>query len=95
VWITQTLPAIVLGLFVPAARARSLMAGLIAGLGMGTWMVAENGFRTAAYTIHAGGLAMPVYAAVIALLANLAVVLASSLPFMKRQQQGVESDLQS
>ncbi|MEX3896710.1 monocarboxylate uptake permease MctP [Paraburkholderia sp. BR10954] len=95
VWITQTLPAVVLGLFVPAMRARSLMAGWIAGLGTGTWMIAGNGFKTATYTIHVGALAMPVYAAVIALLVNFVVVLASSLLFVKPHEEGVEGDLQN
>ncbi|MFP4900080.1 sodium:solute symporter family transporter [Paraburkholderia sp. BR14261] len=40
-------------------------------------------------------LAMPVYAAVIALLANLIVVLASSVLFTKPQEEGVEGDLQN
>ncbi|MGF6294513.1 hypothetical protein QFZ98_006374 [Paraburkholderia youngii] len=76
-------------------RARSLMAGWIAGLGTGTWMIAGNGFKTATYTIHVGALAMPVYAAVIALLVNFVVVLASSLLFVKPHEEGVEGDLQN
>lgn len=95
VWITQTLPAIVLGLFVPSVRARSLMAGWLVGLGAGTWMVAENGFKTATYTPHLAGLATPMYAAVIALFANLAVVLVSSLLFTRSHEKGVQGDLQS
>ncbi|WP_233887010.1 monocarboxylate uptake permease MctP [Paraburkholderia flagellata] len=95
VWITQTLPAVVLGLFVPAVRARSLMAGWVIGLGTGTWMVAQSGFRSAIYTIHLGALEMPVYVAVMALLANFSVVLLSSAILTKSQEKGVEGDLQS
>ncbi|WP_321930972.1 monocarboxylate uptake permease MctP [Paraburkholderia guartelaensis] len=95
VWITQTLPAIVLGLFVPAVRARTLIAGWLAGLVTGTWMVAENNFKTATYTIQAGAHAMPVYAAVIALIVNLVTVLASSFLFTQSQEEGVEGDFQN
>jgi SSS family solute:Na+ symporter len=94
VWITQTLPAIVLGLFVPAIRARSLLAGWAAGLATGTWMVAQNGFKSATFTVHLAGVAVPAYAAVIALLANLAVVLAWSVLSLKSSSEGTQSDLQ-
>ncbi|CAB3809783.1 Monocarboxylate transport permease protein [Paraburkholderia ultramafica] len=92
VWITQTLPAIVLGLFVPAIRARSLLAGWAAGLAAGTWMMAENGFKSAAFTLHFAGVAMPAYVAVIALLANLGVVLAWSVLTLKSSPEGIQSD---
>ncbi|MGV2291634.1 sodium:solute symporter [Trinickia sp. YCB016] len=90
VWIAQTLPAIVLGLFVPAVRARSLMAGWAAGLACGTWMVAQSGFKSAAFALHVLGVAVPAYAALIALALNLAVVLAWSVlsaPLRAREGQ--------
>ncbi|MGF6955307.1 monocarboxylate uptake permease MctP [Paraburkholderia youngii] len=95
IWITQTLPAVVLGLFVPSARARSVFAGLAAGLASGTWMVAQNGFRSASFTLHLAGVAVPAYAAVIALLVNVAVVLACSMRSAQSRTKGIQRDLQT
>jgi SSS family solute:Na+ symporter len=95
IWITHTLPAVVFGLFVPSARARSLFAGLVAGLASGTWMVAQSGFRSASFTLHLAGVAVPAYAVVIALLVNVAVVLACSMRSAQSRTKGVQRDLQT
>jgi SSS family solute:Na+ symporter len=42
-------------------------------MGLGTWMVVQLGFKSSTYPLHIFGLTVPCYAAVSALLANLAV----------------------
>jgi SSS family solute:Na+ symporter len=72
IWICQTLPAVLLGLYV-RLNPWALLAGLAAGIGSGTWMVALLDFKSSTYPLHAFGLTIPCYAAVSALILNLAV----------------------
>jgi SSS family solute:Na+ symporter len=72
IWICQTVPAVLLGLYV-RLDPRALLAGWAAGVGIGTWMVAELGFKSSIYPLHLFGLTVPCYVALSALLTNLAV----------------------
>jgi len=72
IWICQTVPAVLLALYV-RLDPRALLAGWAAGVGLGTWMVAELAFKSSTYPLHIFGLTIPCYAAVSALLVNLAV----------------------
>ena len=72
IWICQTVPAVLLALYV-RLDPRALLAGWAVGVGMGTWMVVELGFKSSTYPLHLFGLTIPCYAAVSALVANLAV----------------------
>jgi len=72
IWICQTVPAVLLALYV-RLDPRALLAGWAAGVGLGTWMVAELAFKSSTYPLHIFGLTIPCYAAVSALLINLAV----------------------
>ncbi|HKU65697.1 MAG TPA: hypothetical protein VJQ06_11625, partial [Rhizomicrobium sp.] len=72
IWICQTVPAVLLGLYV-RLDPRALLAGWATGVGLGTWMVLQLGFKSSTYPLHIFGLTVPCYAAVSALLANLAV----------------------
>jgi SSS family solute:Na+ symporter len=60
---------------------RALLAGWAAGVGLGTWMVVELGFKSSTYPLHILGIIVPCYAAVSALLANLAVSWILTLAF--------------
>jgi len=71
-WICQTVPAVLLALYV-RLDPRALLAGWATGVGLGTWMVASLAFKSSTYPLHIFGLTVPCYAAVSALLANLAV----------------------
>jgi SSS family solute:Na+ symporter len=73
VWISQTLPAVMLGLYLRWLRPSALLAGWAAGIGAGTFMVAQSSFKSAIYTLHLFGTAVPCYAAVAALGVNLMV----------------------
>jgi SSS family solute:Na+ symporter len=66
VWIVQTFPAIVFGLFGRWFRAPALMAGWAAGIVCGSWLVFADGFKPvhalvlgdASYTVYSGLLAL-------------------------------------
>jgi len=71
-WICQTVPAVLLALYV-RLDPRALLAGWACGVGLGTWMVASLAFKSSTYPLHIFGLTVPCYAAISALLVNLAV----------------------
>ncbi len=75
VWILQTFPAIALGLCTRWLHGSAVLAGWAAGMIAGTWLVADGGF-SALVEISVGGVSAEVYAAVVALLVNLAVAVA-------------------
>jgi solute:Na+ symporter, SSS family len=78
VWILQTLPAIVLGLYTRWLHRWGLLAGWAVGMAMGTWMAWTLSFKAPVYAIHLSGKTVPGYAALWALIANLAVAVAVS-----------------
>ncbi len=71
IWILQTFPAVVLGLFGPRRSPPALLAGWVAGMVLGTALAVAGGFSS----IVAVGPVL-LYVAVVALVANLAVVAA-------------------
>jgi solute:Na+ symporter, SSS family len=73
VWILQTLPAIVFGLFVNWFRPKALLLGWFAGMACGTAMVWSQGLKSAVFPLHIGGTTLASYAAMDALIVNLAV----------------------
>jgi len=77
IWICQTVPAVLLALYV-RLDPRALLAGWAAGVGLGTWMVAELGMTGSTYPLHLFGWTLPCYAAVSALAVNLAVSFAGT-----------------
>lgn len=78
IWIAQIFPAVVLGVFTRWFHPWALFCGLVAGLGSGSWMVWSLGLKSSVYVVpHVGGL----YAAVPALVLNLAVALVLTVVF--------------
>lgn len=73
IWVLETFPAIILGLFTRWLHHRALLAGWLVGMVAGTAMVAASGFKSPLYTIHLGATAVTAYAGVFALALNLAV----------------------
>jgi SSS family solute:Na+ symporter len=73
VWIIQTLPAVIIGLFSRWFHGRALTLGWLAGMTTGTAMVASLKFASSTYPLHLFGLTVPGYAALYALIVNLAV----------------------
>ena len=79
IWIIQTLPAIVLGLFTRWFHGRALVAGWLTGTAAGTAMAAAQHFQSSVYALHLGRLVIPGYAALYSLIVNLAVATAVSM----------------
>jgi SSS family solute:Na+ symporter len=78
VWILQTFPAIVLGLYTRWLHRWALLAGWAVGMATGTWMAWTLSFKAPVYSLHIGSHVVPGYAALWALFANLGVAVASS-----------------
>jgi len=78
VWIIQTAPAVVLGLYTRFFNGWALLAGWVAGFGLGTWMVASNNF-TPVYPLHIFGVGFPCYVALVSLVVNIGVAWVLSL----------------
>jgi SSS family solute:Na+ symporter len=79
VWILQTLPAVVLGLFWRGLDARAALAGLAAGLFSGTALLLAEGFKSSSYEFSVGGHHVLLFIGVPTLALNLLIVLAGSL----------------
>jgi solute:Na+ symporter, SSS family len=77
VWIVQTLPAVILGLYTRWLDPNALLIGWAAGIVTGTWMAAELAFKGSIYPLTVFGFTMPGYAAFYSVIVNLvlAVVL--------------------
>ena len=73
VWILQTFPAMFLGLYTRWLHRWGLLAGWAVGMTFGTWMCSTTGFKSTTFALKLGALSVPGYAALWALLANLAV----------------------
>jgi SSS family solute:Na+ symporter len=73
VWIIQTMPALVLGLYTRWLHRWALAAGWLVGMGWGTWMVGTTGFKSTTYPLHMGALIVPGYAALYSLIGNFVV----------------------
>jgi solute:Na+ symporter, SSS family len=75
VWIIQTLPSVIGGLYTRWFHDRALVLGWLAGIVSGTAMAASQSFRPI-YPVQIGGLTIPCYAALTSLILNLIVVIA-------------------
>ncbi len=81
VWIIQTAPAVMLGLFCRWLNGWALLIGWGVGIGWGTAMAASLAFKAAVYPLTLFGTIVPGYAAFYALALNLAVSAGLSLLF--------------
>ncbi|MBN3806138.1 sodium:solute symporter [Paraburkholderia sp. Ac-20336] len=90
IWIIQTLPAIVLGLYTRVLDYRGLLIGWAAGIATGTWMAISLKLAGSIFTIHLFGMAIPGYAAVWSLIVNLVVAVVASLLVRVVGMQGGE-----
>jgi SSS family solute:Na+ symporter len=73
VWILQTFPAIVVGLYTRRLHRWGLLAGWAVGMTLGTWMAYELAFKSTVYALHVAGRSVPGYAALWALIGNVVV----------------------
>jgi SSS family solute:Na+ symporter len=79
VWIIQTFPSVIVGLFTRWFHGRALTLGWLAGMASGTAMVASLKFATSTYPLHIGGVTIPGYAALYSLIVNLIVAAAATI----------------
>jgi SSS family solute:Na+ symporter len=81
VWILQTFPAIVFGLFAPLgrlARPTGLLAGWVVGMGTGTWIAFSEGLKPV-HALAFGGHTYTVYIGLTALVVNIVVSVVASV----------------
>jgi solute:Na+ symporter, SSS family len=79
IWICQTLPAVLIALYTRFFNPWGLLAGWATGIAAGTGMAVELGLKGSIYPLHIFGLTIPCYAALIALVLNIAVGFTVSL----------------
>lgn len=72
IWIVQTFPTVIFGLYRHWFHSAALLAGWALGMLTGTAMAWAMGLRTSVYPLHLGGLHIAAYAAIDALVVNLA-----------------------
>jgi SSS family solute:Na+ symporter len=72
VWIIQTFPAVVFGLYTRWFSAWALLLGWAVGTGAGTWIAAEANFNSF-WQLNIGGYGIPGYTALYTVLINIAV----------------------
>lgn len=71
IWILQTLPAVVIGLYTQWFHRHALFIGWLGAMVCGTYMAIHQSFKTSVYTLHLFGHAVAGYAAIWALILNL------------------------
>jgi solute:Na+ symporter, SSS family len=79
VWILQTFPAVVVGLYTRWLHRWALLAGWAVGMGTGTLMCAATGFKSTTFALRLGALAVPGYAALWAVIGNLLVAVVGTV----------------
>jgi SSS family solute:Na+ symporter len=80
VWIIQTVPSVIIGLYTRFYHGWALFCGWLAGFGVGTWMVLSNNYAPV-YPLQILGTTFPCYIALAGLVLNLAVATVLSLFF--------------
>jgi len=90
VWILQTFPAVVFGLFFGWFRAPALLAGWAAGMIGGSWLAFADGIKPV-HTFVMGGSGFTIYTGLVALALNVLVAAIVQLVFGGRQAVVVDS----
>jgi len=81
IWMGQLFPSVVVGVFTRWFNPWALLIGWAAGMFSGTAMAVGLGLKSSVYPVHLLGSTYPMYAAVPALLLNLAISAALTLLF--------------
>jgi solute:Na+ symporter, SSS family len=75
IWILQTLPTAVFGLYTRWFHRTALFIGWLAGMVVGSAMAWAEALRTSVYPLHIAGVTIASYAAIYAAIANIVVAL--------------------
>jgi len=78
VWILQTFPSVVFGLFFGWFGARALLSGWAVGIAAGSWLAFSDGIKPV-HTLMLGADSYTVYTGLLALLLNIAVAVVVQL----------------
>ncbi len=78
IWIIQTFPAIVIGLYTRWPHRYALVLGWCVGMLTGTAMAASTSFKSVIYPWHVAGYVIPAYAALYALAINITVIMVAT-----------------
>jgi SSS family solute:Na+ symporter len=81
IWILQTVPVIVGGLYTRWFNRTALLIGWFAGMVVGTWMAVSLQFKTSIFALHLGGKPILGYAGIWALIINLVLTVVLTLVF--------------
>jgi len=87
VWILQTFPAVVFGLFIAWFDARALLLGWAAGIVSGSWLAYADGIKPVHTLVFAGD-SYTIYTGLLALALNIAVAVLLQLALGKRSAPG-------
>jgi SSS family solute:Na+ symporter len=74
VWILQTFPAVVFGLFSQRLKARALLCGWAVGIAAGSWLALSDGIKPV-HTLHLGDASLTMYTGLLALALNIVVAI--------------------
>jgi len=97
IWMIQTFPSVILGLYTRWLNPYALFTGWAAGITVGTWMVATNDFNSSIYALDAGVLTVPGYAALYAMIINFGLTygltpLFNRIPWTRGSDETAASD---
>jgi SSS family solute:Na+ symporter len=92
IWIGQIFPAVVLGVFTRWFNPWALLVGWAAGMASGTGMAVAMGLKSSVYPLHLFGGTYAMYAAVPALVLNLAVAAGLTVVF-RAMKVGRQTDV--
>jgi len=81
IWMIQTFPPVVIGLYTRFLNGWALLIGWACGMIAGTWMAYTLNFQGAVYAIHVFDVTIPGYAALYSLVVNLVVAAVLSVVF--------------
>ena len=73
IWIIQTLPSVVIGMYTRWLNSKALLVGWLCGIASGTWMAGTLNFSGVVYPLHIFDFTVPGYAALYSLSVNLVV----------------------
>jgi SSS family solute:Na+ symporter len=90
IWIIQTLPAVMFGLYTRWFNSWALLVGWVVGTVLGTYIAATNGFKpTWPLSIH--GFGIPGYTALYTLILNVAIAALLTL-LLRGLKRGADQD---
>jgi SSS family solute:Na+ symporter len=81
IWMIQTFPVVVIGLYTRFLNSWALLIGWVCGMAVGTWMAYLLSFQGAVYPLHVFGTTIPGYAAVYSVVVNIVVSFVLSVVF--------------